>query len=952
MSKKDKFLAAAQKFLEKGSLDKALPEFQRAAQEDPKDTRTWLRIAEIHVKRSENSQATQVYLRTADLYVEQGFFQRAVAVYKNVIKLSPGHTDAHVKLAEIYKQLGLFSDAAQQYDHAATALQRAGKLKEAMGALAQIVEMHPDQVMARVKLAEVAAQAGQNEDALREWTRAAEQLETQGRVDDYLRVVERLLTLQPENYTLCKKAAVRYLERQNPRAALAKLQVCFNALPKDPETLSLLANAFAEVGQVPKTISVLKELVKVYEDTRQHSERAATIGRILALDPNDPIASQTPPATVQRPGASRSFALDDRSGLPASVPGGARRPAKRDAAITFSELAIPPTLAREPSGELGPPGEETLTEMTSLHDEKGAIDAQRIITEADIFVKYGLVERASEHLRRVFDIDPDHAGARERLAAILVQLGRKTEAVEELGLLAEQLTASDPQAAEKHLLRALDLDPSAAGARYMLDKLKGKSAPPAKPKAPVVSAADHDEEELDIDDLELEPLDLDNEAGSDMSAAPATAISDPSVMDGFKLDRGGAGATRATAPPVEAPLEEDEWGAAAQSTQIESFAGGLPGGGATAAAAGQTNVTQARQGAHQEAQSANEADDEFGSGSSTMFMPGLELDLDPGISGPVAEAPQASFRSGPDPSGVVLDDLDLGFEVGTPAPADGPLDPVVESDLEQVDFFLEQELSDEARSLLDDLPISAQDHPLVRERRARLTTLEERRGHATRMLPVSAATSSALYTGRGERAGDSPGQGAGGVKGGGAAAKGAGTGAGAGAGSMGAVPGGRVRDKSITPRAVVNNPGGADATTVRDLGIAYKEMGLYEAAIAEFVKLVDDPDHEVFALTMIGECYEARGTSAEALVHYKKALNRPTVKDEEATQLYYQLGRVFHAVGDQSEALYFFEKVYRRNPRFSDVAARVQTLRAQGVAPVDRGADNARLDAAGSRSRR
>jgi Tfp pilus assembly protein PilF len=54
MSKKDKFLATAQKFLEKGSLDKALVEFQRAAAEDAKDTRTWLRIAEIHVKRGDS----------------------------------------------------------------------------------------------------------------------------------------------------------------------------------------------------------------------------------------------------------------------------------------------------------------------------------------------------------------------------------------------------------------------------------------------------------------------------------------------------------------------------------------------------------------------------------------------------------------------------------------------------------------------------------------------------------------------------------------------------------------------------------------------------------------------------------------------------------------------------------------------------------------------------------
>src|SRR5215207_5967803 len=207
MSKKDKHLAAAQKFLEKGTLDKALAEFQRAAVEDAKDTRTWLRIAEIHVKRNESAQATQVYLKTADLYVEQGFFQRAVAVYKNVLKLSPGHTDAHFKLADVYKQLGLFSDAAQQYEQAATTLQRTGRLKEALGALSQIVEMNPDQVTSRVKLAEVAAQAGEHEDALREWGRAAEQLDAQGRTDDWLRVAERLLTLQPDNFGLMKKVA-------------------------------------------------------------------------------------------------------------------------------------------------------------------------------------------------------------------------------------------------------------------------------------------------------------------------------------------------------------------------------------------------------------------------------------------------------------------------------------------------------------------------------------------------------------------------------------------------------------------------------------------------------------------------------------------------------------------------------------------------------------------------
>ena len=281
VTKKDKYLASAQKLLERGSLDKALAEFLKAAQEDQKDTRTWLRIAEIHVKRGEATDATQVYLKTAELYVEQGFFQRAVAVYKNVLKLTPGHTDAHFKLADVYKQLGLFSDAAQQYDQAASAFHRAGRLKEAISALAQIVEMNPDQVMSRVRLAEIQAQAGNNDDAGREFSRAAEQLEEQGRLDDYLRVGERLLALQPENYPLARKLAVRHLERQNPKAALAKLQPCFNADDKDADTLSLLANTFEQLGQTDKTLSVLKQLAKVYEDRRMQSERSQTIQRIL-----------------------------------------------------------------------------------------------------------------------------------------------------------------------------------------------------------------------------------------------------------------------------------------------------------------------------------------------------------------------------------------------------------------------------------------------------------------------------------------------------------------------------------------------------------------------------------------------------------------------------------------------------------------------------------------------
>jgi hypothetical protein len=47
VGKKEKYLVAAQKFIERGQLDKALAEFSRVVEDDPKDTRTWLKMAEL-----------------------------------------------------------------------------------------------------------------------------------------------------------------------------------------------------------------------------------------------------------------------------------------------------------------------------------------------------------------------------------------------------------------------------------------------------------------------------------------------------------------------------------------------------------------------------------------------------------------------------------------------------------------------------------------------------------------------------------------------------------------------------------------------------------------------------------------------------------------------------------------------------------------------------------------
>lgn len=945
VTKKDKFLAAAQKFLEKGALEKALAEYQRAAAEDAKDTRTWLRIAEIHVKRGENDQAVQVYLKTADLYVEQGFFQRAVAVYKNVIKLAPAYVEAHFKLADIYKQLGLFSDAVQQYEQAASVYQKAGRLKEAMAALTQIVELNPDQVLTRIKLAEVASQAGSVDEAVREFGRAAEQLEAQGKIDDYLRVAERLLFHQPQNLNLAKRVARWYIERQNARFALAKLQVCFNADPRDVETLDMLARAFEQLGQVPKTISVLKELARVYGETGRTADRNLTIHRVLALDPRDGEAREfserssyvgpapnLPPAQPQaslgggsRGGGASLPGLPAASGPPSGgfavravtpvlsreASGGtqARRAAEefeRHRSITFTMMAVPqvvsareataPVNAKAPQQAPSTAERVAIAEKLVSHSEEDLrAEAKRIINEADVFVKYGLIERAVDHLRKVFEFDPLHTGARERLVAVLLQLGRKGEAAVELEALSEAVFADRPDEAEQHARRALELDPQAPRARRVLDQLARRAAEPPAEAASVGPslAARQDPAEsgelLDIDavpELVLEddetpsPLDLGDSRGYEDvevsvagrpapgGAAPERALGGtPAESTASARSRAEAARSSAATPAfgVEAPIEEASAPPVeAPSPPTRGDTSRRPGAGAPAA------------------------------------DPGLVI-MDELL--PPAEGAEA-------PPGEALEEFD-----NPRTTADGDAGALL-AELEQVDFFIEQGMFEDAAGLLEGLDPQYADHPLVRARRQRLGDTEtpppDLDPSATAKTPSLATPTDPLGLGDIDLGIDTE-----------------------------PVPAERGQDPTptvpvhanVAPRAVVAAGETPDVATHADLGIAYKEMGLFDAAINEFTKLSEDPAREVFALTMIGECYESKGASPEALIHYKKALNRPGVRDDESLQLYFQLGRVFQSLGDRTEALFFFEKVMKRDAGFSDVARRVALLRGDGASP-------------------
>ncbi|MCA9764636.1 MAG: tetratricopeptide repeat protein, partial [Gemmatimonadetes bacterium] len=114
-----------------------------------------------------------------------------------------------------------------------------------------------------------------------------------------------------------------------------------------------------------------------------------------------------------------------------------------------------------------------------------------------------------------------------------------------------------------------------------------------------------------------------------------------------------------------------------------------------------------------------------------------------------------------------------------------------------------------------------------------------------------------------------------------------------------------------------------DAETHYDLGLAYKEMGLWDEAIKAFDKVMANPAREVQCRLMIGLCRRDQGNPSEAVHSFKAALHAPQVNEREKLGLLYEIGITYEAMGDAREALYYFEGVLKRDAAFLDVADRV-----------------------------
>ncbi len=117
-----------------------------------------------------------------------------------------------------------------------------------------------------------------------------------------------------------------------------------------------------------------------------------------------------------------------------------------------------------------------------------------------------------------------------------------------------------------------------------------------------------------------------------------------------------------------------------------------------------------------------------------------------------------------------------------------------------------------------------------------------------------------------------------------------------------------------------------DAEMHYHLGIAYKEMELFDYAISEFEMASSRLAMKFDCYIMLGDCYMEKGLHEKSIECYKVASGIKGLSDEKMARLHFNLGLAYEASGMHSEAIQAFHSVLKFDRSMAEAQEKIKKL--------------------------
>jgi tetratricopeptide (TPR) repeat protein len=272
LSNKEKLLESAQKSLQKGQVARAIKDYQKIVEIDPRDVRSRQKLAELFSRDRRIDEALDAYEGVAKYYAENGFYLKSIAVYKQMQKVDPSRINIYSRLAELNEKQGLIGNALAEYRNLVAYYEKNQMAAEAINVLLKMKDIEPDNLNIRLKIAEFYAGCDQPDKSREEFREILKQLQQKGDSPRIIKLYEIFLPRFPEDFELKLGFAETCIGRGAVDQGLELLRGLLKGQPDHTGILELLALGYRRKRDFENERLIFQHLLKTIPEELKYRE--------------------------------------------------------------------------------------------------------------------------------------------------------------------------------------------------------------------------------------------------------------------------------------------------------------------------------------------------------------------------------------------------------------------------------------------------------------------------------------------------------------------------------------------------------------------------------------------------------------------------------------------------------------------------------------------------------
>jgi len=378
-----KHLDRAKRFLEKNRVEDAIEAYLAVLDEMPQHQEATQALGDLYARMDQPDRAAVYYGLLFDLLVEPKDETKALAIYKRFLQTGQNQQlpERIARYAFLQQKQNHPDEAIEQYTKAAELFAAASREEDALFCWERVAQLDPENFSRQLRLAETAERMGKTALAARAFLRAGQLASVSGTPADTLNLLGRAYKLAPQERSVGLLYAQANLQAGNAVRAVALLEP-FAATESDAAFLTTFSDALMRSGHLERARELLERVLR---------EKNEGMTQLFELADRYVAAGQDQKATDILLTLKRRMFADKR---------------QNDFATLMDGV-----------GAKYPHSQVILEFWASIHNELNRESQyfEVLIRLFDVYLTSGNVAKAAETLERLVDIDAYDYRNQERL---------------------------------------------------------------------------------------------------------------------------------------------------------------------------------------------------------------------------------------------------------------------------------------------------------------------------------------------------------------------------------------------------------------------------------------------------------------------------------------------------------------------------------------------------------